>query len=78
MPRTGYTRPDPAPADPGAWKLAYTVAEAAAAAGVGTKTIYAAIRSGDLDHRWLTAQKLLIPRAGLLAWIETLPLDRPE
>jgi len=75
MPRTVQARPDPT--DPGAWKIAYTVTEAAAAVGVSRKTLLASVRAGTLDHRWLTAQKLLIPRDALLAWIESLPDERP-
>jgi excisionase family DNA binding protein len=73
MPRTGFTRatePDPEP-----WKVAYSVPEAAAALGVGTTTIYQAVRSGALDHRWLGA-KLLIPRVALVAWLDALPQEQ--
>ena len=77
MSRTGYTRAPEPERDPGAWKISYTVAQAAEALGVGTTTIYEAIRAGDLEHRWLGA-KLLIPRTALLAWLDTLPQDSPR
>lgn len=75
MPRTARTRPETP--DAGAWKLFYSVTEAAAATGVSRETLLAAVRSGDLDHRWLSAQKILIRRDALLAWFEALPQDRP-
>ena len=75
MPRTDRTRPETL--DPGAWKIAYTVTEAAAALGVSQRTVWAATHDGRLAHRWLTARKMLIPRTALLAWFETLPEDRP-
>lgn len=62
-------------------KLAYSMASAAAAADVSTKTLQRAIRSGDLRAKTVRGrgqgQNVRILRADLEAWLEGLP-DAPS
>ena len=56
--------------------LAYTIAEACAAARTGRTTLYAAIRRGDLVARKL-GKKTLIMERELRRFIEELPQKEP-
>lgn len=56
-------------------KIAFSTAEACAAAGIGKTTLFAAIGSGALRSRKL-GQKRLILRDDLLAWLRAQPEDQ--
>jgi excisionase family DNA binding protein len=54
-------------------RAAYSVAEAAAAAGVGRDQVYAAIRDGALEARkW--GRRTIIPADSLTRFLSELPL----
>ena len=57
--------------------LAYTIEGATQAAGIGRTSIFAAIKTGELQARKF-GSKNLIERAELRRWISTLPtIGRP-
>jgi excisionase family DNA binding protein len=57
--------------------LAYTIAEACAAARAGRTAIYAAIREGALTAR-KRGRKTLILAEDLRRWVENLPTVKPK
>lgn len=58
-------------------KIAYTIAEAAAACGVSEPVIRRAIRKGDLVPRFPTSRPV-IPADELDDWIKSAPTQRGE
>jgi excisionase family DNA binding protein len=56
-------------------KVAYTVDEAAASAGVSAMTIRRALSTGALEAHYPTARPLIL-RDDLIAWIATAPTER--
>ncbi len=58
-------------------KFAYSIAEAAEAAGVSDKTIRRAIEAGDLAVRYPTSRPV-VPVDELRAWIDAMPSQRPS
>jgi excisionase family DNA binding protein len=58
-------------------KVAYTIAEAARALGIGKSTIYLAMASGNLSARKCGARTLL-PADELRRFVSTLPPARPR
>ena len=57
-------------------KLAYTVAEAATAAGVGRTLLFQEIRDGHLIARKI-GRRTIIVREELEAWLQSRPAARP-
>lgn len=55
-------------------KLAYTVAEACAAAGIGRTTLYQHIRDGRL-HTFKCGRRTLIRAEELSRWLDSLSSD---
>jgi excisionase family DNA binding protein len=53
-------------------RLAYTIAEAVEAAGVGKSTLYCAIQGGELTAR-KSGRRTLILAADLSGWLNGLP-----
>jgi len=56
--------------------LAYTIEDAAAAAGVSKSTLNRAIANGDLTRRYPNRIPV-ITATELAAWLESLPLEKP-
>lgn len=57
--------------------LAYTIEDAATAAGVSKSTLNRAIASGDLTRRYPNSKPVIMADE-LAAWLESLPLDKPR
>ncbi len=57
--------------------LAYSVAGASAATGIGRTLITEALRTGRLSRHYLNT-KVVILASDLLAWLEGLPTRPPE
>lgn len=55
--------------------LAYSVKDAAAAAGISPSLLEQLIARGDLHPRWVNSKRV-IPATELQAWIDNLPYDR--
>lgn len=62
-------RPRPQP-------LAYSVKDAAGAVGVSYSKLEELIKRNDIFVRWVDGKRI-IPVKELLAWLDTLPLDKP-
>ena len=56
--------------------LAYTIEDAAAAAGVSKSTLNRAIANGDLIRRYPNRIPVIMA-SELNAWLESLPLEKP-
>lgn len=57
-------------------KLAYTVAEAAAAAAVSEPVIRRAVGKGDLTFHYPTSRPVVLAE-DLRDWLATAPIERP-
>jgi len=58
-------------------KLAYTVAEAAAACSYSEDTLNRAADRGELVKRYANSKPVILA-TDLQAWLEQLPTERPE
>ena len=67
MPKTQALTPSP---------IAYRIPEAAAIVGVSESTLKAAVNRGDLTRRYPDSRPL-IGHDDLLAWFNSLPVDKP-
>ena len=56
--------------------LAYTIEDAAAAAGVSKSTLNRAIAAGDITRRYPNRNPVIMADE-LAAWLESLPVDKP-
>lgn len=56
--------------------LAYTIPDAAEAAGVGETVLRDAIDKGDLPRRYPSARPVILA-TDLQEWLESLPHERP-
>jgi predicted transcriptional regulator len=56
--------------------LAYSVKDAAEAVGISASLLEQLIARGDLHPRWVKSKRI-IPATELIAWLESLPYDRP-
>jgi hypothetical protein len=57
--------------------IAYTILEAAQAVGYSDWVIKKAIAAGDITPRYANS-KPIIPHTELVAWVESLPVDKPQ
>jgi hypothetical protein len=67
---TDDLRPRPQP-------LAYAEKNAAEAVGISPAKLEEIIRRGDIIVRWVDGKRILTAKE-LLAWLDSLSLDRPE
>lgn len=58
-------------------KLAYSLDEAAEEVGYSRRVIQMAIAKGDITPRFANS-KPIISHAELEAWVESLPVDKPQ
>lgn len=58
-------------------KLAYSIEEAAIAAGYSTDTIRRAIRNSDMTARYANSKPVILATE-LQDWLETLPTEAPN
>lgn len=56
--------------------LAYTIEDAAIAAGVSKSTLNRAIANGDITRRYPNSKPVIMADE-LAAWLESLPVDKP-
>jgi hypothetical protein len=56
--------------------VAYTISDAADAVGMGKAAFNAILASGDITRRYPNS-KPIISHAELVAWVESLPVDKP-
>jgi predicted transcriptional regulator len=59
-------------------RTAYTVAEWAAACGLGETTIRQHIEDGNLVPSYPTKTKAIIPVEEGMRWLRTLPTEKPD
>ena len=58
-------------------KLAYSIEEAAEAAGYSTDTIRRALRNNDLTARYANSKPVILATE-LAEWLEALPTEAPN
>lgn len=56
--------------------LAYAVKDAAEAVGISPAKLEEIIKRGDVIVRWIDGKRVLTTKE-LLAWLDSLPLDKP-
>lgn len=56
--------------------LAYSVKDAAQAVGISPAKLEQIIARGDINPRWVDGKRI-IAHGELLAWIDTLPFEKP-
>ncbi|MDJ0324964.1 helix-turn-helix domain-containing protein [Cryobacterium sp. PH31-AA6] len=57
--------------------LAYSVVEAAEAIGISASKLEQIIARGDIAPRWIDGKRILTA-VELLAYLDSLPFDKPE